>query len=277
MKVIGGFEAGMKCLQNPSLISQFFYSFWKCGALILAVSATFVCIIRRGKIISIPLHAVEPSSQAFVQKDEAEFSDDDDCSSVSSEEDEEDQQDVDEDFRVKGSRFYLKLKWQNSISRHMKRLRSGGERFGWSKLTSSRSVVKLWDNLVLGSDCSEKNNDNDSIPSVATPKMVFTAKRNENGAGVVLGGYDIRLRRRVPAISAEWCLPAEAVAGTMNVSTGGVEKVYVSDDIKGILTVGDVRNVTAPVENVTERDGEMWWDANTVIVEDEFRFVDGSR
>lgn len=274
MNGIGGFEAGMKCLQDPSLISHFFYSFWKWGALILAVSATFVCIIRRGKIISIPLHAVKPSSQAFVQTDEVEFSDDDDCSSVSSEEGEEDQQDVDEDFRVKGSSFYLKLQWQNSISKHMRRLRSGGERFGWSKLTSSKSVVKLWDSLGIGFDCFEEDDYNDSTPSVESPKMVFTAKRNENGAGVVLGGYDIRLRRRAPAISAEWCLPGEDVAGVMTVSTGGVEKVYVRDDINGILTVGDVRNVTAPV---TECDGDRWWDANAVIVDDEFRFVDGSK
>ncbi|KAL2546439.1 hypothetical protein Fot_15672 [Forsythia ovata] len=282
----------------------------KWGALSLAILATFVRIIRRGKIIFIRLHAVEPSPQAFVQTDEFEFSDDDDCSSVSSEEEEEgnspmtsfeDQQDVDKDFRVKGSSFYLKLQWQNSISRHMRRRRSGGERFAWSQFTSSKNVVKLWDSLGLGLDVFEENNDNDSrrvvsiwdfkkdeknsnfsswhwtIPAVASPKMVFTAERNEKGDGVVLGGYDIRMRRRIPAVSAEWCSPSAAVTEMLTVSTGGVEKVYVRDEITGLLTVGDVRNVTAPLENVTDCDGDRWWDADADIVDDEFGFVDGSR
>ncbi|KAL2519048.1 Uncharacterized protein Adt_15295 [Abeliophyllum distichum] len=221
---------------------------------------TEIIFLRRGKTIFIRVHAVEPSPQAFVQTDEFEFSDDDDCSSVSSEEEKEgnspmtsfeDQQDVDEDFRVKGSNFYLKLQWQNSISRHMRRRRSGRE-----------SNFSRW---------------HWTIPAVASPKMVFTAERNKKGDGVVLGGYDKRMRRRVPEVSAEWCSPTAAVTEMVTVSTGGIEKVYVRDDITGLLTVGDVRNVTTPLENVTECEGDRWWDADADIVDDEFGFVDGSR
>ncbi|KAL2546437.1 hypothetical protein Fot_15670 [Forsythia ovata] len=82
--------------------------------------------------------------------------------------------------------------------------------------------------------------------------MVFTVEGNDKGDGVVFGGYDTRMPRRVPAISAEWRSPDESVTAVVSLATSSVEKVYLRDNVTGVLTVGDVRNVTVPLENVVE-------------------------
>lgn len=311
--MLSDFEAGMKCLQNPSFISRFFsfpgiekvpqvYSFWKWGALIFAIFATFSSIIKRIKLIFIHFHTVEPSSH---QSEEVfEFSDDDDISLASSDDEQEvvenrpttsyrDQRWVDEDFSVRGSCLSFKNQWQNGHLRQRRRRNAGG---AWSEFACGKNVVKLWDSLGLSLDFDEDlfNYDSKSvvstwdchqdqksgafsggvwnIPAAAPPMMtsatvVLTAEGNGKGDGVILGGYDTRMRRNVPALYAEWSSPAEKVAG---VSTGGIGKVYVRDDVSGVLTVGDVRNVWKALESVRESDGDTWWDADAVIVEDEF-------
>ncbi|KAI3467079.1 hypothetical protein Pfo_023742 [Paulownia fortunei] len=314
INMISNFEAGMKCLQNPSLISRFFsfpgiekvpqvYSFWKWGALIFAIFATFSSIIRRIKLFFIRFRTVKPSSH---QNEEIiEFSEDDDISLASSDDEQEEgenrpttsfigQHRVDEDFCVRGSSFCFKNQWQNGHLRQRRRRNSGG---AWSEFafSSGKNVVKLWDSLGLSLDFDEDlfNYDSKSVVStwdcdqdqktsqfsggvwnipaagpMASATVVLAAEGNGKGEGVILGGYDTRMRRGVPAFYAEWSSPAEKLRGVS--TAGGVGKVYVRDDVSGLLTVGDVRNVRRPLESVRESDGDTWWDADAVIVEDEF-------
>lgn len=296
--MLSDFEAGMKCLQNPSFISRFssFPSFWKWGALIFAIFATFGSVIKRIKLILIRLHTVKPSSNQTVYV--SEFSDDDDVSLASSDDEQEGEEDrpttsfrgqhrVDDDFCVRGSILSFKTQWQNGQLRQRRRRTSGGT---WSEFASGKSVVKLWDSLGFTLDIDEDlfNYDPKNVVSTwdlhheekpsdlsggawgvpaAVPTVLFTAEGNEKGDGLILGGYDTRMRSSVPALYAEWRYPAEKVAG---VSTAGVGKVYVRDDVSGVVTVGDVRNVRRPLESLRESDGDTWWDADAVIVENEF-------
>ncbi|KAL0396780.1 UNVERIFIED_CONTAM: hypothetical protein Scaly_0126400 [Sesamum calycinum] len=301
INMISDFEAGMKCLQNPTLISRFFpfpVNFWKWGALIFAIFATFSSIIKRIKLIFIRFHTVKPSSH--LNDEIFEFSEDDDISLASSDDEREEgesspttssrcQNRVDEDFCVKGSRLSFKNQWQNGHLRQRRR-RSGG---AWSEFTTGKNVVKLWDSLGLSLDFDEDlfnydprsvvstwDSDQDwktsefsagvwDIPAapMTSSTVILTAESNGKGDGVILGGYDTRMPTRVPAIYAEWSSSAEKVAC---VATAGVGKVYVRDDVSGVITVGDVRNVRRPLESVRESDGDTWWDADAVIVEEEF-------
>ncbi|EYU40763.1 hypothetical protein ABFS82_12G076900 [Erythranthe guttata] len=315
INMIGDFEAGMKCLQNPSFISRFVplsgvekvpraYSFWKWGALIFAIFAAFNSIIRRIKLVFIHFHAVKSSSSNQLYDEVFEFSEDDDFSLAASSDDDDDdggddddervdrdgennpattsfrgQRRVgDEDFGVRGSGFCL-------------RQRNGGG--AWSEFACGKNVVKLWDSLGLSLDFDEDlfNYDSESVVSTwgfddhdetpsrfsgggwnipargeASASMVLTAEGNGKGDGVIFGGYDTRMRRSFPALFAEWSSAAAKVAA---VATGGVGKVYVRDNASGTLTVGDVRNVRKPLESVRETDGDTWWDADAVIVENE--------
>ncbi|KAK6157677.1 hypothetical protein DH2020_011925 [Rehmannia glutinosa] len=311
INMISDFEAGMKCLQNPSLISRFFpfpgvekvpqvYRFWKWGALIFAFFATFSSIIRRIKLIFFRFHTVKPSSHQ--NQEIIEFSEDDDISLASSDDEQDERENrpttsfrgqhrVDEDFCVKGSRLCFRNQWSNGNLRQRRRRSSGG---AWSEFASGKNVVKLWDSLGLSLDFDEDffSYDSQSVVStwdcdrdwktgefsggvwnisaaapMSSAPVVLTAEANGKGDGVVLGGYDARMRRRVPAFYAEWNSPAEKVAG---VAGGGVGKVFVRDDVSGVVTVGDVRNVRMPLERVRESDGDTWWDADAVIVESEF-------
>lgn len=302
INILSDFEAGIKCLQNPSSISRFFSfpTFWKWGALIFAIFATFSSIIRRIKLVFIRFHTVKPSSNHA--EDVFEFSDDDDDDDVSlaSTDDEyegvEDrpttsfpgQHRVDEDFCVRGSILSFKSQWQNGQLRQRRRRSSSGGGCGgvWSEIACGKNVVKLWDSLGFSLDIDEDlfNYDSKSVvttwegktsefsgdvwgASAARPTVLLTAESHGKGDGVVLSGYDARMRSGAPALYAEWMSPAENVGG---VSTAGVSKVYVRDDVSGVVTVGDVRNVRMPLECVRESDGDTWWDADAVIVENEF-------
>ncbi|KAG6391688.1 hypothetical protein SASPL_149445 [Salvia splendens] len=282
------FEAGIKCLQNPSTISRFFSfpGFWKYGALIFAIFATFSSLIRRIKLIFIRFHTVKP---CFIQtEDEFDFSDDeDDVVSVASSDDEQeaeedrDQRRVDEDFCVRGSILSFR---SGQLRQRNRRSSCGG---AWSEFASGKNVVKLWDSLGFNLDLDEDlfNYDTSSVVSTwnrnreessgdfsgelwPAPAVVLTAEGNAKGNGVIFGGYDRRMRSGVPALVAEWKLPATSGGGGL-ATGGGVSKVYVRDDVSGVVTVGDVRNVRMPLECVRESDGETWWDADAVIVENE--------
>ncbi|KAG8366626.1 hypothetical protein BUALT_Bualt17G0099300 [Buddleja alternifolia] len=283
--MISDFEAGMKCLQNPSSISQFF-SFpgilLKWGAVIIAILATFSSIFKRIKLILIRVHTVKPSSM-HQNEEITEFSEDDDVSLASSDDEQEEGEKNspttsfrrhDEDFCVKGSQ---------NVHLRQRRRRSGGG--AWSEFTSGKSVVKLWDSLGLSLDFDEDliNYGSNDVVSLwdydqgqeeysggvwNIPAVVMTAESDGKGDGVVLGGYDTRMRSRVHSLYGEWRSPAaEGVAGIEN--GGGVSKVYVRDEVNGVVTVGDVRNMRMPLGSVRESDGDTWWDADAVIVENE--------
>ncbi|CAI9768074.1 unnamed protein product [Fraxinus pennsylvanica] len=298
-----------ECMQNPTLISRFFslsgienvpqvVSFWKWGAVILLLFATLRSLIKGIKLIFIHFYSlIKRSPHLSIGTGDFEFSESDDCSSISSAEEEEediqttsfsDQRKINEEFCVKG--------WQNGNLRHRRRWSSGGERFAWSEFTSGKNVVKLWDSLGLGLnfvedndninsksivsiwnfDNEEKNGNNfgrsRKIPALAmaSPAVVLTAEGNGKRDSVVLGAYDTRMPRETPAIYAEWG-PTTAAA---TVSDGGVEMVYLKNGVSGALTVGDLRKLKTPIEKVKESDGETWWDADDVTVEDEFELVD---
>ncbi|KAK4373309.1 hypothetical protein RND71_008693 [Anisodus tanguticus] len=87
--------------------------------------------------------------------------------------------------------------------------------------------------------------------------------------GVVLTAYDKRMTCQFPVICAEW-----GKGEVVGIGGGGVEKVYVRDEVGGVLKVGDIRKVKTMVEMVTEIDGGMWWDTGAVIVDD---YVDCSK
>lgn len=295
LNMISDFEAGVNCLQNPSLISRSLAvsgignSFWKWGALILAVVATFGGIIRRIKLLFIYIRTVKPSAEPLLQylNEDFDFSDDDDedeLSSASSEDEDSVRRNrrtvtdrVERDFGVAGTSFScFREQGQNGNLRNRRR-RSSCERFPWSDFGAGKSVVKLWDNLSLGYDFDEEvrvwdlNKDLKFAnifggSPMASPAVVLSSKVRENRDDVVLSAYDTRMKTQAPAICAEWHAPAAKISG---VNAGGVKKVYVRDNAAGVVTVGDMRNIKTPLGSLTETDGDTWWDADAVITEDE--------
>ncbi|CAL5421580.1 unnamed protein product [Camellia sinensis] len=292
-------------LQNPSLFSRNFshsgtgkvpqvYSFWKWGALILALVATFGGMITRIKlsIVRFCKFNLLASSGPLTQHIDHVFdSDEDDSTSSDSSDDDEpttssqDRHPIDEDFRVAGSSCY------SGDRRKLRRRRSlGGDRFSWSDFTSGKSVVKLWDNLGLGLDFDEEfsesvvslwdlnedrkirslSGERSRISAISTssqsPAVIFStgSKNNDN---VFLGVFDTRIGSQIPAMYADWSSRRGTVV-RIN-SGGGGEKFYVGDDVSGTLTVGDMRNVKLPLQDLTESEGDTWWDADAVIVSDE--------
>lgn len=297
----------VNCLQNPSLYSRIFsisgitkapqlYSFCKWGALILALAATFTGIIIQIKLLLLRFYKHKlASSTSPTHQLEGDEDEDESSSSASSDDDEDyvppttsfhDRFPVDEDFRVAGSSFYCR-----HFSLRRRRSRGCGDWFSWPDLTSGKkSVVKLWDSLGLGFEFEEEDSSESvvsiwdlnrdvkintfsgmrcQIPAVAmsSPAEVILSGSNNKG-NVLLGLYDTRVVGQIPAIYSEWRPRRGRVVG---IDSGGVEKVYVVDDVSRKLTVGDLRRVNTPLEDLTESDGDTWFDADAVIVSDDDR------
>ncbi|XP_073049982.1 uncharacterized protein [Primulina eburnea] len=306
INMISNFEAGVNCLQNPSSVSRFFalpgfgvYSFWKWGALIFAILATFSGIIRRIKLIFFRLHTIIPSPNRFQQ---IVISEDDDISLASSSDDEREEEEEEEEECTRPTTSFSGQQRVDEGSfvkdpcrlRNLRRGICGGDGFDWSDFTSGKNVVKLWDSLsssfnfgldfddfesddVVSTWDFDRRRDSNGFPGRISniPAVVFMAEGNEKGDGVVLRGYDTRVRSRVPDLYAEWrSSPAAKVAAASTTVIGG--KIYVRDDVSGVLTVGDVRNVRMPLEKTGDSDGETWWDADDLVIEDEYVVVDKS-
>ncbi|XP_057424776.1 uncharacterized protein LOC130718260 [Lotus japonicus] len=195
-------------------------------ALFLALLAT---------ILIFPFRQNSPSSssshhQSFITNDNDDFSDDDDSEYTSSEfEDEEDEKEEEEEeeertgecFRVKGS------------SCGFTRRRSIDDFLSFPEIASSRSVVKLWDHIGYGFEHSRFSGgsvvsvyEDQGLQPGRSPAVVVSA--GDSAAGNLgLRIWDTRLRCGVPTVMAE---------------SGGVQKVYVSDDGRYGLTVVDMRN-----------------------------------
>ncbi|WJX67431.1 hypothetical protein P8452_51897 [Trifolium repens] len=78
-----------------------------------------------------------------------------------------------------------------------------------------------------------------------------------NASGnLTLGIWDTRLRRRIPTVTMGWASDIRNAAG---IESSGVQKVYVRDDRRYELTVGDMRNVLLPLEDLTESQLDLWW------------------
>ncbi|KAD7116655.1 hypothetical protein R6Q59_006612 [Mikania micrantha] len=231
LNLINNFEAGMKCLQNPSLISKLpsidniphLYSFWTFGALIIAVFATFTSMFNRIKMfihqIRLKLLASCQNScpdQIFDDDDfDFEFSDNDDDHDTPSLVAESDYEDlgsddgrVDEVFRAEGSEGFTL------------RRRNG---FSWSDFSAGKSVVQLWDSFGLGLDFEDDESDYGSEIAIwdldrdvkissggqrqvapVAENVVLTAELNDHTGGVGFGTYDSRVDCTSPAMYAAW-------------------------------------------------------------------------
>lgn len=279
LNMISDFEAGVKCLQNPSLISTslpipgFGRSFWKWGALLLAVLATFRGLIRRIKLFFFYLRAVKPSVEPLLQylSEDFDFSDsDDEDSSYSSSEEEE--------TRLTSTSFADR--WGKDSGADLRNRRRGSciERFPWSGFSPvGKSVVELWDNLSMGYDFDAEvimrdvyTDPNKIFPesprvkavTMASPAVVLSSEVIGSRKDVAVAAYDTRVSGRSPVICAEWKTPAKNGVG---INAGGVEKVYVEDRAAGVLTVGDWRYMKTPL--ITEVNVEEWWDGDALTTE----------
>lgn len=238
LNLIGDFEAGIKCLQNPSLLSKIslndkvpqLYSFWTFGALVLAVFATFTSVFNRIKLF---LHVIRDKllssyhkscPQQIFDQDDFDFDlsdddgDDDTPSSVAESDDEDEEFDSDENrdnevFRV----------WGNSEGQNGDfglRRRNG---FSWSDFSAGKSVVQLWDSFGLGLDF--ENDEFDTRNEIAVwdfnhdvkissgrrcevapvpANVVLTAEMNGSNGEVGFGTYDSRVDGKSPEIYATW-------------------------------------------------------------------------
>ncbi|KAL5761295.1 hypothetical protein ACOSQ2_020133 [Xanthoceras sorbifolium] len=244
------------------------------------------------------------SSCSFSEDDEQEDEDEDDETVRTSF-----RVDEDFCFRGSGHVYIDEQSCNRNMGLRRRRGRSIGDLFSWSEFTGGKSVVKLWDNLGFGlgfdvSDDDDDENENDvvrgsrsgnlfavydmksdretekigsnfgakrEVPALVTTSSsspaVTVAAAAEGGGRVVLRGWDSRIGSRIPAILAEWRPKLGKVIG---VSAGGLDKVYVIDDVNIALTVGDMRKVNSPLEDLTETEADTWWDADAVVVTDEY-------
>lgn len=247
--------------QNLTFLSQaqpasIALSLCKWGALFLALLATFrtVLVIRfrqnASSLASIPLLI-----------DDDDFSDDDDdgsCStSSSSSEFEYDDEDEEEEENRTGD--YFRVRGSDNGDGGFLRCRSIGDIFSLSEIANSKSVVKLWDTIGhgLGFGFDHSCSSEGGVVSVygeeqsASPAVVVSAGESASG-NLALRIWDTRLRRRIPAVIAEW-------GPTVGTESGGALKDCVRDDGRYGLTVGDVRNVRSPLTDETESHLDLWW------------------
>ncbi|XAR72341.1 hypothetical protein NMG60_11018948 [Bertholletia excelsa] len=299
LSIISDIEAGVSYLQNPSLISRVFslsgiqqvpqvYIFWKWGALILALVATFSGVITFWTVKCLassgpPTQQILDDYSSDEDKDEDEDEDEDiSCSSKSSDHERynpttsfHDREQVDEVYCVAGSRF--RRDYQDGDLR-LRRLRSAGDRFSWSDFAGGRSPVKLWNSVGLALNFEEDslnsmislwdmNRDKKitsfsgmgcQIPVVSSssPTVIISAGSNREKS-ILLGVYDTREKHQAPAVVAEW-RPRRQGKVVVGAVSGGVEKVYVSDSVAGDSLVGDLRKITSPLEYLAESDGDKW-------------------
>ncbi|XP_076918929.1 uncharacterized protein LOC143579537 [Bidens hawaiensis] len=244
LNLLGDFEAGMKCLQNPSLISklslinklpQIVYSIWTCGALVIAVFATFTSVFNNIKLLLhhirvrfLLLSCQNSPHHIFNDDDDCEFdfSDDDTMSSVAGSDDDgtdsEDERVDNEVFRVEGSgcnNYFNNSEGQNG-NFTLRRC----NRFSWSDFSAGKSVVQLWDSFGLGLDFEDYESDPEGkiaiwdlgrdvklssgkrcqVADPAAENVVLTAEMNGNNGGVGFATYDFRVDARCPALYATW-------------------------------------------------------------------------
>ena len=266
--------------QNPSFLSVSICTLCKWGALILAFIATFRTITN---ILIIRFRQNAPSLSSIPLLNDY---DGDDYSDTEEEEDEttssssDSEDDNEDDAAEHRNGEYFRVRGSDNGDGGFLRRHSIGDLFSLAEIANSKSVVKLWDTIGLGLGLGFNNSDSSDFVSVydddedrrirpvATGKPPAPAVSCASRAVVVSAGesasgnlavriWDRRLRRRMPAVIAEW---GPTVGKTVGVESGGVQKVYVRDDGRYGFTVGDMRNVRSPLENVTESNvDDTWW------------------
>ncbi|KAK9105761.1 hypothetical protein Scep_022605 [Stephania cephalantha] len=286
-EIINRFES------NPSLMSRLLLhisdeifrvsSLWTLGALLLAFLATF---FRRRKLLLFRrrLRGGGSSSSAVVTSPPTSAdSDSDDVSSVSSSSDDDEEvqifdDDDDDDLdSVSNPNFGEDRPERRNRKFRLSRRRSSSDgRFSWSDFVNGKSVVKTWDGLGLGlglgfesssglisslwdlskedeitaSSCYDSGRTS-RFPATGAPSpaVVVSAGIDERRNNIGLKVWDARLGRRNPAIFAEW------------------EPRRRKSPAASVVEVRDMRNVAAPLEELTESEVETWWDADAVIVD----------
>lgn len=238
----------------------------KWGALFLALLAT----VRT--ILIIKFRQNPPSISPLTVVDESDYSDDDSCSSSSSEfEQEDDEEEVEEENEKRTGDFFRIRGSGNGESGFLRSCCSITDIFSLSEIANSESVVKLRDTIGFGLGFGFDDYDSSSVGSIVSvygankeqrnsPAMVVSAGENASG-NVALRIWDTRLRRRIPAVIAEW--GTAGIGKTVGIQTAG-QNVYIRDNGRYELTVGDMWNVRSPLQNVTESQLDLWLNSYTV-------------
>ncbi|CAL5210038.1 unnamed protein product [Lathyrus oleraceus] len=231
----------------------------KSCVLFLALFATF------HTIFILKFRKRTPSISPLVAEyDYTDDEDDETCSlsSTSSESEDGDEEEIEEE-NIQDEYF----RFRGSDEGFLSSCRSIGDMFSLSEITNSKSVVKLWDSLGFGlgfglDDCDSSYDGGIVAAYSADEKLSassseVTDSSGENSSGnMALRIWDTRVRRRIPAMIGEW---VPGIGKAVGIVSGGEQKVYVRDDGRYELTVGDMRNVMSPLENVTESQLDLWW------------------
>ncbi|CAG7904085.1 unnamed protein product [Brassica rapa] len=292
---IRDFEVGINTINDPSFLSRSVavsgigklhqaYGFWKWGALIIAFLAYFTNFITRLKSLVVRLRKIDVSISSPTLFDDYDSDSDVSCSSSASSDDEDDEEEEDKDedeqdvdsiydqgwvngsFRVRGSDQGQKGNFTCFNG-------SFGDLFSWPDLggIGSSGVVKLWDHLDV--DGGDEDGDGENVvasflrncSSSASPSSFFLTAEKKGSDTVKVEACDPRAGFRMPALLAEWRQPGRFLGNILGVDVGGVEKIYVRDDVSGKIAVGDLRRFNGALTDLTESDGETWWDADVVI------------
>uniref|UniRef100_A0A1J3DX80 Uncharacterized protein n=1 Tax=Noccaea caerulescens TaxID=107243 RepID=A0A1J3DX80_NOCCA len=304
INIIRDFEVGINSINDPSFLSRSVavsgigklhqaYGFWKWGALIIAFLAYFTNFVTRIKSLVVRLRKIDVSISSPTLFDDYDSDSDVSCSSAASSDDEDDEEgDEDEDeedvdsiydrrrvnggFRVKGSDYYFN-NGEGQNGNFASFSGSFGDLFSWPDLggIGSSGVVKLWDHLDIdgGDDDGEYDGQRNVVASFlrncgSSPSSFYLTAEKKGSDGVKVEACDPRAGFRMPALLAEWRQPGKLLGNIIGVDVGGVEKIYVRDDVNGKIAVGDLRKFNGPLTDLTESDGETWWDADVVITAD---------
>lgn len=231
---------------------------------------TFTNIASRLKLLLFhPFSPISKTPLSSINLYDDDVSDDDD-SPRSSDEDKDDDEDEDEfekAFPKKGDYDFGYTEGQKGKFTRCRRGSFGKSITSLTELLTG-NVVKFWDDYDYdhGYDSDSDYNHgpfSGGFAAVASPAgVVVSADTGDyNKLGVNL--WDARVRRRRPAVHAEWSRrrPTTSVVG-VGVGEG---KIYVSDDVEGERLVGDMRMVDSPLTfDDVEDDDDAWWDADAV-------------
>lgn len=270
-------------LPNPNFLSRIFTSFspsqhfWKWGAVIIALLATFSSIINRVKIliivirgrtritpISEPLHGGETGGLVSENHRSlplltSEFEDESDGVT---------EPDDGSDFRVKGSgrcSGEIDGRRLSGLRRRHNGGGDGGDSFWWSYFGSERSVVRQWGDVKLKCEFEDLSgslislydeNEEAEICSIfsggasmqaaaLSPRRMVVAAGESGLGNVSLKLWDTRGRSQTPVVAAEWNSPSKKI---VDVYSEDVEKVYLRDDGGSEIMVTDVRKVRSVTE-----------------------------
>ncbi|CAJ2630706.1 unnamed protein product [Trifolium pratense] len=231
------------------------------GALFLAIIATFHFHIHT--ILIIKFRKNTPSSiPSFIDEDDFDDEDDDETcslSSTSSEFEEDDEEEEKQDENRAGEYFRLRGDG-NGDSGFLRSCRQSiGDIFSLSEIANNKNVVKLWDTIGLGLgfgfEDSDSYDDRRIVSVYGDDEKQSVSPAGENSSeNLALGIWDTRLRQRIPEAIAEW-----------TPGNGGVQKIYVRDDGRYELTVGDRRSLLSPLGDLTESQLDLWWPNSCMI------------